>query len=90
MAKYCVDGSHDEDVFELNLFWSYMDELLTQKRYLSYAINDAVQSLIFWRGQVMVGSVWLPVHSGNNHLGATLCFSLQLSSLLMCIYFLLY
>ena len=65
MAKYCVDGPHDEDIFEMSLFRSHINELLTQKRYLSYAISDAVRSLIFWRGQVKVGAVWLPVHSGE-------------------------
>ena len=63
VAKYCVDGPHDEEVFEMRLFRSHINELLTQKTYLSYAISDAVRSLVFWRGQVKVGNVWLPLHS---------------------------
>lgn len=30
---------------------------------MSYAISDAMRSLIYWRGQVKVGSVYLPLHS---------------------------
>ena len=64
VAKYCVDGRHDEEVFEMALFRSHINELLTQKRYMSYAISDAVKSLVYWKGnQVKVGSVWLPLHS---------------------------
>ena len=63
VAKYCVDGPHDDDVFEMALFRSHINELLTQKRYMSYAIGDALRSLIYWRGQVKVGNVWLPLHS---------------------------
>ena len=33
IAKYCVDGPHDEEVFEMNLFGSHISELLRQKRY---------------------------------------------------------
>ena len=70
IARYTVDGPHDEEVFEMNLFRSHINELLTQKRYMMYAIYDASRSLIFWRGQVKVGNVWLPLHS------AVLFFSL--------------
>ena len=63
VAKYCVDGPHDEEVFEMALFRSHINEVLTQKRYVTYAIYDAIRSLIYWRGQVKVGKVWLPLHS---------------------------
>ncbi|KAL9182512.1 hypothetical protein ACHAXT_013164 [Thalassiosira profunda] len=63
VAKYCVDGPHDEEVFEMTLFRSHINELMTQKRYLSYAIGDSVRSLVRWRGQVKVGRAWLPLHS---------------------------
>ena len=63
VAKYCVDGPHDEEIFEMALFRSHINELLTQKRYISYAISDAMKSLIYWRGQVKVGNAWLPLHS---------------------------
>ncbi|KAL7554718.1 hypothetical protein ACHAWF_018241 [Thalassiosira exigua] len=47
----------------MRLFRSHINELLTQKRYMSMQISDAVRSLVFWRGQVKVGQVWLPLHS---------------------------
>jgi len=63
VAKYCIDGPHDEEVFEMRLFRSHINEIMTQKRYMSYAISDAMRSLIYWRGQVKFGNVWLPLHS---------------------------
>ena len=57
VAKYCVDGPHDTEVFEMALFRSHINELLTQKRHLTYGIKDAVKSLIYWRGQVKIGNV---------------------------------
>ena len=63
IAKYCVDGPHDEENFEMNLFRSHINELLTQKRYLMYAITDGLKSLIYWRGQVRIGGVWVPLYS---------------------------
>lgn len=57
VAKYCVDGPHDEDVFEMTLFRSHINELRTAKRDLTYTISDAIRSLVRWRGQVKVGNV---------------------------------
>lgn len=57
VAKFCVDANHDEEVFEMALFRSHINELLTQKRYMTYAIKDAISSLVYWRGQVKVGNV---------------------------------
>ena len=63
VAKYCVDGPHDEEVFEMSLFRSHINEILAQKRHATYVLSDAVRSLVFWRGQIKVGNVWLPLHS---------------------------
>lgn len=63
VAKYCVDGPHDEEVFEMSLFRSHINEILAHKRHATYVMSDAVRSLIFWRGQIKVGNVWLPLHS---------------------------
>jgi hypothetical protein len=59
VAKYCTEGPHDEDTFELNLLWSQLDEIWGKKRILSYMISDMFYSLIFWRDQVQ----GLPLHS---------------------------
>ena len=63
VAKFCVDGPHDDDVFEMRLFRSHINELLSTRRYATWAVADAIKSLVFWRSQVKVGGVWLPVHS---------------------------
>eukprot|EP00986_Skeletonema_menzelii_P003510 scaffold1089_cov131-Skeletonema_menzelii.AAC.3 len=59
VAKYCTEGPHDEDTFELQLLWSQIDEIWGKKRTLSYMISDMFYSLIFWRDQVQ----GLPLHS---------------------------
>ncbi len=59
VAKYCTEGPHDEDTFELQLFWSQIDEIWEKKRMLGYMISDVFYSLIFWRDQVQ----GLPLHS---------------------------
>ena len=54
----------NEDTFNLAVLLAYKDELL-EKHLTSvvYTINDALQSLIFWRGQVRICSIWFPLHS---------------------------
>ena len=43
---------------------AYKDELMEgYLRRILYAIDDATQSLIFWRGQVKIGPIWFPLHS---------------------------
>jgi len=59
IAKYCVDGPHDGDVFEMRLFRSHIHEILTQKRNIARLVKDALYSLVFWKGQVN----GLPIHS---------------------------
>ena len=63
IAKFCVDGPHDEEVFEMSLFRSHINEILAHKRHATYVLSDSVRSLVFWRGQIKVGNVWLPLHS---------------------------
>ena len=59
VAKYCTEGPHDEDTFELQLFWSLLDEILSKRQHLGYIISDTFYSLIFWRDQV----AGIPLHS---------------------------
>ena len=63
VAKFCCDGPHDEEVFEMSVFRSHINEIMTAKRTLTYVISDALNSIIFWRAQVKVGNAWLPLHS---------------------------
>ena len=63
VAKYCVDGPHDEEVFEMSVFRSHINEIMTAKRTLMYVVSDAFHSIVFWKGQVKVGNAWLPLHS---------------------------
>ena len=63
VAKYCCDGPHDDEVFEMNVFRSHINEIMTAKRTLTYVISDALISILFWRAQVKLGNAWLPLHS---------------------------
>ena len=47
----------------MSVFRSLINEIMTVKRDTAYVMSDAMKSLIFWRGQVRVGHVWLPLHS---------------------------
>jgi hypothetical protein len=56
-------GDESEEKFDLTVTRSYINEILQYRRHLSYAIGDGLRSLIFWRGQVRVFGIMLPVHS---------------------------
>lgn len=56
-------GDDNEQSFDLTVTRSYINEILGYKRALSYCCGDAVRSLIFWRGQVAVCNIRLPLHS---------------------------
>ncbi|KAL7558699.1 hypothetical protein ACA910_013416 [Epithemia clementina (nom. ined.)] len=54
----------DSKRFDLTVVKSYLHELQEYKLYLGFMISDALQSLVFWRGQVCVcGGFSLPIHS---------------------------
>ena len=63
VANFTCFGSNNEDNYDFNLIRSYVNEMLEMKRFLTYAIHDAVTSLMMWRGQVKIGSVYVPLHS---------------------------
>jgi hypothetical protein len=64
VVRYTCFGEYDgEEKFDLTVTRSYVSEIFEYKSALSYCIGDAIQSLIFWRGQVEVFSFLLPVHS---------------------------
>lgn len=65
VARYTCCGEYDnEEKFSLRVLLSYIDELKDKYlRRILYSVNDGGQSIIFWRGQVKVGPLWLPLHS---------------------------
>jgi hypothetical protein len=56
-------GDQNEQPFDLTVMRSYVSELLGYKNEMKRCAWDAFQSLIFWRGQVKVFDMLLPVHS---------------------------
>ncbi len=64
VVRYTCYGEYDNPThFNTTLMRSYVNELFEYKRNLGYAIKDAIKSLVFWRGQVKVFNVMVPIHS---------------------------
>jgi C2 domain len=56
-------GDDNEHPFDLTVTRSYVNEILEYKRNITYCFGDAIRSLVFWRGQVRVFNILLPIHS---------------------------
>ena len=56
-------GDEDDQQFDLTVTRSYVNEILSYKKNLSYCFGDAFRSLVFWRGQVRVMNILVPLHS---------------------------
>jgi hypothetical protein len=64
VVRYTCFGEFDnEEKFDMTVFKSYINEIFEYKRHMGYAISDALGSLIFWRGQIEIYGVLLPVYS---------------------------
>jgi len=66
VIRYTCYGEHYNPKFDLTVFKSYINEIFEYKSNLAYSISDSFQSLIFWRGQVLIpslGNQLLPLHS---------------------------
>jgi hypothetical protein len=64
VIRYTCFGEYDnEEKFDLTVTRSYVNEILEYKAALSYVFGDTIRSLIFWRGQVEMFSVLVPLHS---------------------------
>lgn len=56
-------GDDNEHPFDLTVTGSYINEIFEYKRDIGYCLGDALRSLIFWRGQVRVVNMYVPLHS---------------------------
>jgi hypothetical protein len=64
VVRYTCFGEYDnEEKFDLTVARSYVNEIFEYKAAVSYAIGDALKSLMFWRGQVEIFSIMVPIHS---------------------------
>ena len=64
VLRYTCFGERGEDnEFDLTVVRSYINEIFEYKRAIAYYFGDSFRSLMFWRGQVKVGTVLLPIHS---------------------------
>ncbi len=63
IARYTCYGKYREDVYNMKILRSYVDELLENIEFATFELNMGLKSLVFWKGQVAVGGVNLPLHS---------------------------
>jgi hypothetical protein len=56
-------GDDNEHSFDLTVTRSYVNEIFEYKRNIGYCIGDAARSLVFWRPQIRVVKMYLPLHS---------------------------
>ena len=64
VVRYTCFGEFDnEEKFDLTVFRSYINEIFEYKRHIGYSVSDAIGSLIFWRGQVEIVGIFLPLYS---------------------------
>ena len=75
VVRYTCFGEYDnEESFDLTVTRSYINEILSYKRKLYYAIRDSFFSLVFWRGQVEIsddGKTKIPLYSFLFFVGAS-------------------
>lgn len=64
VLRYTCFGEYDiEEKFAWPITRSYIGEILEYWRGLKFYMGQAIQSLVFWRGQVTIFGMHLPVHS---------------------------
>ncbi|KAG7365165.1 C2 domain containing protein [Nitzschia inconspicua] len=64
VVRYTCFGEYDnEEKFDLTVTRSYVNEIFEYKAAVTYAVGDALKSLVFWRGQVQIFTVMVPIHS---------------------------
>ena len=65
VVRYTCLGHNgaDENNFDLTVVKSYAQEMLQYKNTLLYFLADSLESLILWKGQVMVCNMMIPLHS---------------------------
>jgi hypothetical protein len=70
VARYTCEGKYREEVYNMKVLRSYIDEILEYLEICSFEFHGAVKSLIFWRGQVQFFNLHLPLHSLFAYLSA--------------------
>ena len=64
VIRYTCYGEYDgEEKFDMTVMRSYINEMFEYKGAFGYAVRDAFTSLVFWRGQVEVCSLMIPIYS---------------------------
>ncbi len=63
IARYTCYGKRREDVYNMKVLKSYIDEILEYIERASFEIQLGINSFIFWRGQVKVWKFNVPLHS---------------------------
>lgn len=66
VARYTVEGVHDDTKYSMNIFARYITELQSYEKAVPY-IEEALMTVWLWRGHYAIcicgKTVWLPLHS---------------------------
>jgi len=64
VVRYTCYGEYDgEEKFDVTVMRSYINEIFEYKAAFGYAVADGFASIIFWRGQVEICSIMVPIYS---------------------------
>jgi len=61
--RTCCRQYDNEEKFDLTVLRSYINEIFEYKMLLSYIFFDSLVSLVFWKGQVELLGMLMPIHS---------------------------
>ena len=63
LVRQTIGGRHDLKKYSKKTIQLYVEELMSHQ-YVRFIINDAIISLLFWRGQVrLCKNIWVPFYS---------------------------
>lgn len=64
VIRYTCFGEYDgEESFDLTVTRSYVNEIFAYKAAIGYTMKDTFTSLVYWRGQVRILNIMVPLHS---------------------------
>jgi hypothetical protein len=70
IARHTLYGKHREEVYNMKILRSYIDEFMEYIEMTTFEITLALHSLIFWKGQVQIFGFSIPLYSALVFLSA--------------------
>lgn len=70
IARHTLYGKHREEVYNMKILRSYIDEFMEYLEMCTFEITLALNSLLFWKGQVQILGCSIPLYSALVFLSA--------------------